>query len=165
MLFLDAEPNITHIKLAQLEAEGKLKAVITQNIDGLHQKAGSKKVLELHGSVLRNFCVRCGKSYGVETVIEAKGVPRCSCGGVIKPDVVLYEEGLDQDVLSESVRYISEAEMLIVGGTSLSVYPAAGLIRYYKGDRLVLINRSPTPYDRYANLLLQCGLGEVFSKL
>src|SRR5690606_34052879 len=165
MLFLDAEPNITHIKLAQVEAEGKLKAVITQNIDGLYQKDGSKKVLVLHGSVLRNLCVRWGKSYGVETVIEAKGVPRCSCGGVIKPDVVLYEEGLDQDVLSESVRYISEAEMLIVGGTSLSVYPAAGLIRYYKGDRLVLINRSPTPYDRYANLLLQCGLGEVFSKL
>ena len=165
MLFLDAEPNITHKKLAQLEAGGKLKAVITQNIDGLHQKAGSKKVLELHGSVLRNYCMRCGKSYGVEIITETKGVPRCSCGGVIKPDVVLYEEGLDQDVLDEAVRHISEAEMLIVGGTSLSVYPAAGLIRYYRGDRLVLINRSPTPYDRYANLLLQCGLGEVFSNL
>lgn len=165
MIFLDAEPNITHKKLAQLEAEGKLQAVITQNIDGLHQKAGSKKVLELHGSVLRNYCMRCGKAYGVDKVIEAEGVPMCGCGGVIKPDVVLYEEGLDQDVLSEAVRFISEAEILIVGGTSLSVYPAAGLVRYYKGDRLVLINRSPTPYDNYADLLLQCGLGEVFSKL
>lgn len=165
MIFLDAEPNITHKKLAQLEAEGKLQAVITQNIDGLHQKAGSKKVLELHGSVLRNYCMRCGKAYGVDKVIEAEGVPMCGCGGVIKPDVVLYEEGLDQDVLSEAVRFISEAEILIVGGTSLSVYPAAGLVRYYKGDRLVLINRSPTPYDKYADLLLQCGLGEVFSKL
>lgn len=165
IIFLDAEPNITHRKLAQLEADGKLKAVITQNIDGLHQKAGSKKVLELHGSVLRNYCMRCGKAYGVDAVIEAEGVPLCSCGGVIKPDVVLYEEGLDQDVLSEAVRFISEAEILIVGGTSLSVYPAAGLVRYYKGDRLVLINRSPTPYDKYADLLLQCGLGEVFSKL
>jgi NAD-dependent deacetylase len=165
MIFPDAEPNITHKKLAQLEAEGKLQAVITQNIDGLHQKAGSKKVLELHGSVLRNYCMRCGKAYGVDKVIEAEGVPMCGCGGVIKPDVVLYEEGLDQDVLSEAVRFISEAEILIVGGTSLSVYPAAGLVRYYKGDRLVLINRSPTPYDKYADLLLQCGLGEVFSKL
>ena len=165
IIFLDAEPNITHRKLAQLEADGKLKAVITQNIDGLHQKAGSKKVLELHGSILRNYCMRCGKAYGVDKVIDAEGVPMCGCGGVIKPDVVLYEEGLDQDVLSEAVRFISEAEILIVGGTSLSVYPAAGLVRYYKGDRLVLINRSPTPYDKYADLLLQCGLGEVFSKL
>ena len=165
IIFLDAEPNITHKKLAQLEADGRLKAVITQNIDGLHQKAGSKKVLELHGSILRNYCMKCGKAYGIETIIKSAGVPSCSCGGTIKPDVVLYEEGLDQDVRSEAVRLISEAEMLIVGGTSLSVYPAAGLVRYYKGDRLVLINRSSTPYDSYADLLLQCGLGEVFAQL
>jgi NAD-dependent deacetylase len=165
MIFLDAKPNITHIKLAQLEAEGRLKAVITQNIDGLHQKAGSKTVLELHGSVLRNYCMKCGRSYGIEPVLESEGIPLCGCGGDIRPDVVLYEEGLDQDVLSESVRFIREAGMLIVGGTSLSVYPAAGLVRYYSGDKLVLINKSPTSYDRYADLLFQCGLGEVFSNL
>lgn len=165
MIFLDAKPNITHTKLAQLEAEGRVSAVITQNIDGLHQAAGSKKVLELHGSVHRNYCMSCGRKYGIDKVLEASGVPRCDCGGVVRPDVVLYEEGLDQDVLDEAVRLIGDADMLIVGGTSLSVYPAAGLVRYYKGNRLVLINKSPTPYDKYADLLLQCGLGEVFGSI
>lgn len=165
MIFLDARPNITHTKLAQLEAEGKIGAIITQNIDGLHQAAGSKKVLELHGSVHRNYCMSCGRAYGIDKVMEASGVPVCDCGGVIKPDVVLYEEGLDQDVLNEAIRKIGEADMLIVGGTSLSVYPAAGLVRYYRGSRLVLVNKSPTPYDKYADLLLQCGLGEVFCSI
>ncbi|NLK88383.1 MAG: NAD-dependent protein deacylase [Clostridiaceae bacterium] len=165
MIFLDARPNITHIKLAQLEAEGRISAIITQNIDGLHQAAGSKKVLELHGSVHRNFCMSCGRAYGMDKVMDASGVPVCDCGGVVKPDVVLYEEGLDQDVLQDAVRRIGEADMLIVGGTSLSVYPAAGLVRYYKGNRLVLVNKSPTPYDKYADLLLQCGLGEVFGNI
>ncbi len=165
MIFLDAKPNITHIKLAQLEAEGRVSAVITQNIDGLHQAAGSKKVLELHGSVHRNYCMSCGRAYGIEKVMDSSGVPVCDCGGVVKPDVVLYEEGLDQDVLSEAVSMIGQADMMIVGGTSLSVYPAAGLIRYYKGSRLVLVNKSPTPYDKYADLLLQCGLGEVFGSI
>jgi len=163
MIFLDARPNITHLKLAQMESEGRLRAVVTQNIDGLHQLAGSKKVLELHGSVHRNYCLRCGRSYGIEAVTGSSGIPLCECGGTIRPDVVLYEEGLDQDVLNEAVRYISEADMLIVGGTSLSVYPAAGLVRYYNGDKLVLINKSPTPYDRYADLVIQRGLGEVFA--
>lgn len=165
MIFLDAKPNITHTKLAQLEAEGKIGAIITQNIDGLHQAAGSKKVLELHGSVHRNYCMSCGRAYGIDKVMEASGVPVCDCGGVIKPNVVLYEEGLDQDVLNEAIRKIGEADMLIVGGTSLSVYPAAGLVRYYRGSRLVLVNKSPTPYDKYADLLLQCGLGEVFCSI
>lgn len=165
MLFLDAQPNITHVKLARLEAEGRVKAVVTQNIDGLHQKAGSKKVLELHGSVHRNFCIRCGRSYGIEAVFDTDEVPACECGGMIKPDVVLYEEGLDEDVMNEAVQHISDADMLIIGGTSLSVYPAAGLVRYYKGDRLVLINKSTTPYDCYVNLLLQNSLGEVFSQV
>lgn len=165
MIYLDAQPNTTHVKLAQLEAEGKVKAVITQNIDGLHQKAGSKKVLELHGSVHRNYCMKCGKFYGIEAVLNTHEVPTCTCGGIIKPDVVLYEEGLDEDTLNESVRYISNADMLIIGGTSLEVYPAAGLVQYYKGDRMVLINKSATPFDRYANLLLQNGLGEVFSQV
>jgi len=165
MIFPDAKPNVTHKKLAQLEAEGRVKAVVTQNIDGLHQKAGSKKVLELHGSVHRNYCMRCGRLYDLSSIMEMKGVPACECGGVIKPDVVLYEEGLDENVISEAVRYISNADMLIIGGTSLSVYPAAGLVRYYKGDRLVLINKSTTPYDRYVNLLLQNSLGEVFSRV
>lgn len=165
MIFTDAQPNMTHIKLAQFEAEGKVKAVVTQNIDGLHQKAGSKNVLELHGSVHRNYCMKCGKYYGIEAVLGADGVPACECGGIIKPDVVLYEEGLNEDIMSEAVQHISNADMLIIGGTSLSVYPAAGLVRYYKGDRLVLINKSTTPYDRYVNLLLQNGLGEVFSQV
>ncbi len=165
MIFTDAQPNMTHIKLAQLEAEGKVKAVVTQNIDGLHQKAGSKNVLELHGSVHRNYCMKCGKYYGIEAVLGVDGVPACGCGGIIKPDVVLYEEGLNEDIMSEAVQHISNADMLIIGGTSLSVHPAAGLVRYYKGGRLVLINKSTTPYDSNVNLLLHNGLGEVFSQV
>ena len=163
MIFLNAKPNTTHIKLAQLEAEGRVSAVVTQNIDGLHQAAGSKKVLELHGSVHRNYCMSCGRAYGIDKVMDTSGVPVCDCGGIVKPDVVLYEEGLDQDVINDAVTLIGQADMMIVGGTSLSVYPAAGLVRYYKGNRLVLVNKSPTPYDEYADLLLQCGLGEVFA--
>ena len=154
MLFPEARPNAAHLALARLEEQGKCKAVITQNIDGLHQAAGSKKVLELHGSVLRNVCRRCGRFYGLGTILESKGIPRCECGGVIKPDVVLYEEGLNQETLSEAVRCIHEADMLIVGGTSLTVYPAAGLIDYYRGRRLVLINKSATGMDGRADLLL-----------
>ena len=165
MIYPDAQPNITHKKLAWLEEQGKLKAVITQNIDGLHQMAGSKKVLELHGSIHRNYCMKCGRFYPLNAIIECEGIPRCSCGGVIKPDVVLYEEGLDQDILEEAVRLITGADMLIVGGTSLSVCPAAGLIQYYRGSRLVLINKSATPYDREADILIQAGLGETFSYL
>ena len=165
MLPLGFEPNITHKKLAQWEQAGKLQAVVTQNIDGLHQKAGSRKVYELHGSVLRNYCTRCGKFYPAEFVKNADGVPRCSCGGIVKPDVVLYEEGLDQEVIAKSVHAIRNADMLIVGGTSLTVYPAAGLIQYYRGDRLVLINRDATPYYDQADLVLHESLGEVFSQL
>ena len=165
MLPLGFEPNITHKKLAEWEETGKLRAVVTQNIDGLHQKAGSKRVYELHGSVLRNYCVRCGKFYPAEFVKEAAGVPRCDCGGIVKPDVVLYEENLDEDVITGAVRAISKADMLIVGGTSLTVYPAAGFIGYYQGKRLVLINRDPTPYDRYANLCIHDSLGKVFAEL
>ncbi len=163
MIFPNAKPNTTHIKLAQLEAEGRVSAVVTQNIDGLHQAAGSKKVLELHGSVHRNYCMSCGRAYGIDKVVDTSGVPVCDCGGIVKPDVVLYEEGLDQDVINDAVSLIGQADMMIVGGTSLSVYPAAGLVSYYKGNRLVLVNKSPTPYDKYADLLLQCGLGEVFA--
>lgn len=163
MLFPDAEPSVTHKKLAQLESEGKLKGVVTQNIDGLHQKAGSRHVVELHGSVLRNYCERCSRFYGIEAIIGSEGVPKCSCGGRIKPDVVLYEEGLSDADIREAVRLISEADMLIVGGTSLGVYPAAGLIDYYRGSRLVLINKTPTPYDGRADLLLHEALGDVFS--
>ncbi len=165
MIFPDAQPNATHVKLAQLEAEGKVKAVITQNIDGLHQKAGSRKVLELHGSVHRNYCMRCNRFYDLRAIMDMKGVPACECGGLIKPDVVLYEEGLSEEIMSEAAQYIAEADMLIIGGTSLSVYPAAGLVRYYKGGRLVLINKSTTQYDRHVNLLLHNSLGEVFSKV
>ena len=165
MLPLGFEPNVTHKVLARWESEGKLLAVVTQNIDGLHQKAGSKNVLELHGSVLRNYCVRCHKSYSAEFVKNSKGVPLCDCGGVIKPDVVLYEESLDQDVMYRAARAISEADLLIVGGTSLTVWPAAGMIRYYRGNRLVLINRDRTPYDSEANLVLHESLGEVFREL
>lgn len=164
MLCLDAKPNEVHLKLAQLEQAGKLKAVITQNIDGLHQKAGSKEVMELHGSVLRNYCERCGKFFSAEYIKECTGVPICdSCGGSVKPDVVLYEEGLDMGIMQKSVSYISNADMLIVGGTSLVVYPAAGLIDYYKGKKLVLINKSATGMDERVDLLIQAGLGEVFS--
>lgn len=165
MICTDAKPNITHKKLAELESKGKLKAVVTQNIDGLHQAAGSKTIYELHGSVHRNYCTRCHKFYPVETIIESTDVPHCDCGGVIKPDVVLYEEGLDDRTVAGAIKAIAKADILIVGGTSLAVYPAAGLIEYYTGNKLVLINKSATPMDNNANLLIQCGLGEVFSKL
>ena len=165
MLPLGFEPNVTHKVLARWEQEGKLSAVITQNIDGLHQKAGSRKVYELHGSVLRNYCTQCGKFYPAEFIRDSSGIPKCSCGGTVKPDVVLYEEGLDQRVLEGSVRAIENADLLIVAGTSLTVYPAAWLIRYYHGNRLVLINRDETPYDAVANLVLHEKLGTVFSQL
>ena len=165
MLITDVEPNAAHRKLAELERAGKLTAVITQNIDGLHQKAGSRRVLELHGSVHRNYCLKCGKFYDAHQIKAMTGVPRCTCGGQIKPDVVLYEEGLDTDTIRESISCISRADVLIVGGTSLAVYPAAGLIDYYRGDRLVLVNKSSTPMDRRANLLIQDAIGKVFSAL
>lgn len=165
MLPLGFEPNITHRVLARWEEEGKLSAVVTQNIDGLHQKAGSKKVYELHGSVLRNYCVRCRRFYPAEYIRDAKGVPKCSCGGTVKPDVVLYEESLDQDTIEKSVMAIRGADLLIVAGTSLTVYPAAGLINYYRGNRLVLINRDETPYDSQADLVFHESLGEIFSRL
>ena len=162
MLCLDAKPNAAHKKLAELEAAGKLKAVVTQNIDGLHQKAGSCNVIELHGSVLRNYCERCHKFYGIDKIIDSEGVPMCECGGRIKPDVVLYEEGLDDNNITNAVNYIRHADMLIIGGTSLGVYPAAGLIDYYSGDKLVLINKSATPYDSRADILINEPLADVF---
>ncbi|MDE7199574.1 MAG: NAD-dependent protein deacylase, partial [Lachnospiraceae bacterium] len=165
MLCLDAKPNAAHLKLAQWEKEGKLKAVVTQNIDGLHQAAGSEKVYELHGSVLRNFCESCHKFYDVNHIADSEGVPKCSCGGSIKPDVVLYEEGLDQNTLSGAIRAISEADVLIVGGTSLAVYPAAGLLDYYNGNKLVLVNKTPTARDGIADLVVQGSIGEIFSQL
>ncbi len=165
MLPLGFSPNVTHRKLAQWEKEGKLLAVVTQNIDGLHQKAGSKNVYELHGSVLRNYCVKCGKSYPAEFIRDSKGVPRCDCGGIVKPDVVLYEEQLDYSTLEKSISAIRKADMLIVAGTSLTVYPAAGLLQYYRGRRLVLINRDATPYDSQADLVLHESLGDVFGQL
>ena len=165
MLPLGFEPNITHQVLARWEGEGRLAAVVTQNIDGLHQKAGSKNVYELHGSVLRNYCRACGKFHSAEFVKDADGVPKCACGGTVKPDVVLYEEGLNQDTIEGAATAIWNADLLIVGGTSLTVYPAAGLIRYYRGKRLVLTNRDETPYDRQANLVFHEGLGEIFSQL
>ena len=162
MLCLDAQPNAAHLKLAELERAGKLAAVVTQNIDGLHQAAGSKAVYELHGSVHRNYCTKCGAFYGVDFIAGGEGVPCCpGCGGLVKPDVVLYEEGLDQDTVEGAVRAIAQADMLIVGGTSLVVYPAAGLIRYYQGDRLVLINRDPPPYDMEAGLVIHDSIGKV----
>ena len=164
MIFRNAKPNAAHLALAKLEQEGKLKAVITQNIDGLHQMAGSKNVLELHGSIHRNYCMRCGKAYGLEAVADAAGIPRCSCGGIIKPDVVLYEEGLDQETLQKAVRYIQNAEILIIGGTSLTVYPAAGLIDYYRGKKRVLINKTATPMDERADLVISAPIGEVFER-
>ena len=164
MLFPEAKPNDAHLALAKLEQEGKLKALITQNIDGLHQAAGSKEVLELHGSVLRNYCERCGEFYSLSDILESSGVPRCTCGGRIKPDVVLYEEGLDMDTIKKAVFYISHADMLIIGGTSLTVYPAAGLIDYYKGNKLVLINKSITPMDSQANLVISGKIGEVLKQ-
>lgn len=165
MLCLDAKPNAAHLKLAQWEREGKLKAVVTQNIDGLHQAAGSEKVYELHGSVLRNFCESCHKFYDVNYIANSEGVPKCSCGGDIKPDVVLYEEGLDQNTLAGAIRAISEADVLIVGGTSLAVYPAAGLLDYYNGNKLVLVNKTPTARDGIADLVVQGSIGEIFSRL
>ena len=165
MLPLGFSPNVTHKKLAQWEEVGKLTAVITQNIDGLHQKAGSRRVLELHGSVLRNYCMKCHKSYSAEYVKNSQGICRCDCGGIIKPDVVLYEESLDSQVLEKSIYAIAQCDLLIVGGTSLTVYPAAGLLRYYPGHRLVLINRDETPYDNQADLVLHESLGKVFEQL
>jgi NAD-dependent deacetylase len=166
MLCLDAQPNVTHKKLAELEAAGKVKAIVTQNIDGLHQKAGSKNVMELHGSVLRNYCENCYEFVSAEEILHSEGVPKCpKCGGPVKPDVVLYEEGLNSQTLQDAVYYISHADMLIIGGTSLAVYPAAGLIDYYRGSKLVLINKTPTPMDRKADLLIQAGLGEVFGQI
>lgn len=166
MLFLDAQPNAAHKKLAQLEQQGKLKAVITQNIDGLHQAAGSKTVLELHGSVLRNYCESCGKFHDAPYILSSQDIPKCqTCGGSVKPDVVLYEEGLDQKTINAAVRFIREAQVLIIGGTSLAVYPAAGLIDYFQGDKLVVINKAPTPRDSYADLLIQAPIGEVFAQL
>ena len=165
MLALDAEPNAAHRKLAELEQAGKMTGVVTQNIDGLHTKAGSKKVFELHGSVWRNYCQSCGKSYGPEFILQSEGVPRCSCGGRIKPDVVLYEEGLDNDVVSGAVSAIRRADLMIVAGTSLTVYPAAGLLHYFRGSHLVLINRDATPYDSSADLVIHEKVGEVLGAL
>ena len=166
MLWPEAQPNPAHEKLAQLEQEGKLKAVITQNIDGLHQMAGSRRVLELHGTVHRNYCQKCGAFYDARYMLESTGIPRCEkCGGLIKPDVVLYEEGLDQATINGAVHAISQADVLIIGGTSLTVYPAAGLIDYYNGNKLVLINKSVTPMDSRADLLVQGPIGEIFSQL
>lgn len=166
MLFTGAKPNAAHLKLAELEQKGKVRAVITQNIDGLHQAAGSKVVLELHGSVLRNYCENCGQFHDIQYILDSQGVPRCQkCGGPVKPDVVLYEEGLDQKTINDAVRYIHEADVLIIGGTSLAVYPAAGLVDYFQGDKLVVINKASTPRDSYADLLIQAPIGEVFSQL
>lgn len=159
------KPNRAHLRLAELEQEGKLKAVITQNIDGLHQAAGSKNVLELHGSILRAYCSRCKKAYDADIINYGEGVPRCSCGGVIRPDIVLYEEPLDGDIMQSAVHFIANADVLIIGGTSLNVYPAAGLINYYRGNKLVLVNLSETPYDSYADLVIHEKIGEVFSQI
>ena len=164
MLYLDAQPNAAHKKLAQWEQEGKLQAVITQNIDGLHQKAGSRNVLELHGSVLRNYCQKCGAFHSVEAVQNSAGVPRCDCGGTIKPDVVLYEEGLDENVISSAVSAIRHADILIIGGTSLTVYPAAGLVRYYRGSKLVVINKTALP-GAGADLTISEPIGQVMAQL
>jgi NAD-dependent deacetylase len=165
----DIQPNTAHLRLAELEQEGKLRAIVTQNVDGLHEKAGSKVIYNLHGSIYQNRCLRCGKRYdgleGARVIRQAQGVPLCDCGGIIKPDVVLYEEGLDQDTIEGAVNAISQADMLIIGGTSLTVYPAAGLIRYYKGNKLVLINRDETPYDRNADLVIREPIGTVFAQV
>jgi NAD-dependent deacetylase len=165
LLCPDVRPNAAHIKLAEMERAGRLTAVITQNIDGLHQMAGSQNVLELHGSVHRNYCMKCRRSCGIDYIVGSGGVPRCECGGIIRPDVVLYEETLDAVVMDAAVRSIGEADMLIVGGTSLAVYPAAGLINYYRGDRLVLINKSATAYDRSANLRIEASIGETLNSV
>ena len=160
-----AKPNAAHLKLAEWEAQGKLKAVITQNIDGLHQAAGSKNVLELHGTLLRCYCARCGKPYPFDLVNDGEGVPRCGCGGVVRPDIVFYEEPLDEDVMSRAIHFIREADVLIIGGTSLVVYPAAGLVNYYRGHKLVLVNKGVTSQDNYADLVIHEKIGEVFSQL
>lgn len=165
MLYLDAVPNAAHLKLAELEAAGKLKAIVTQNIDGLHQKAGSKQVFELHGSVHRNYCQSCAKEYNAEFMLHSQGVPKCTCGGIIKPDVVLYEEGLNESTMDAAVRAIAKADMLMIGGTSLAVYPAAGLIRYYKGNRLVLLNKSATAMDEHADLVITEPIGEILARI
>ena len=165
MLFTDKQPNAAHRKLAQWEREGRLSAVVTQNIDGLHQAAGSRNVLELHGSVHRNHCMRCGRSFSLDHVKESEGVPRCPCGGIVKPDVVLYEESLDEDTIERAVAAIASADLLIVGGTSLTVYPAAGFVDLFRGERLALINKSPTPKDAAAGLILRAPIGEVFAQL
>lgn len=165
MLSPDAKPNAAHLKLAEWEAQGKLRAIVTQNIDNLHQLAGSRRVYELHGSVHRNYCRRCGKFYGFDHMLHSQGAPRCTCGGDIKPDVVLYEEGLDQRTIEDSVRFISQADMLIIGGTSLNVWPAAGLINYYKGNKLVLINKSAVARDLSADLVITDPIGETLAQL
>ena len=165
MLCLDKNPNKAHLKLAELERAGKLTAVVTQNIDGLHQAAGSKKVYELHGSVLRNYCMKCGKFYSAEYIKNSKGIPKCECGGVIKPDVVLYEEGLDDSTVSGALSAIQTADTLIIAGTSLTVYPAAGFISYFKGDNIVLINRDETPFDSKADLVFHEKVGELLDKI
>ena len=165
MLYPDAEPNAAHKQLAQWESEGRLNAVVTQNIYGLHQKAGSRIVYELHGSVLRNHCMKCGKFYDLRYILSTKGVPHCDCGGIIKPDVVLYEEGLDEKTIRGAVTAISRADVLIIGGTSLAVYPAAGFINYFEGDELILINRDPTPQDRHATLLIHDPIAQVMQAL
>ena len=165
MLALDAKPNAAHKKLSELEAAGKLTGVVTQNIDGLHQAAGSKHVMELHGSVHRNYCMKCHRFFDASYMLHSAGVPKCECGGVIKPDVVLYEEGLDQQTIQDSIYYISQADVMIIGGTSLAVYPAAGLIDYFKGSHLVVINKSPTPRDKFADLLISDSIGKVLGSL
>ena len=165
LIFKDAKPNPAHLTLSKLEKKGKLKAIITQNIDGLHQKAGSKNVLELHGSIHRNYCQNCGKEYPLEYILENSKIPKCDCGGIIKPDVVLYEEPLDNTTLSLAIEYISNADTLIIGGTSLVVYPAAGLINYFNGENLVLINKSETPYDDIASVVINDAIGETLSKI
>lgn len=165
----DIQPNAAHLRLAELEREGKLTAIVTQNVDGLHEKAGSKRIYNLHGSIYQNRCLRCGKRYdgleGARKIREAQGVPLCDCGGIIKPDVVLYEEGLDQDTIEGAVSAIAGADMLIIGGTSMTVYPAAGLVRYYRGNKLVLINRDETPYDSQADLVIRDPIGSVFQQI
>lgn len=165
MIYKDAKPNNAHIALAKLEELGKLRAVITQNIDGLHQAAGSKNVLELHGSIHRNYCTNCSKFFNLNHIVNTKAIPKCDCGGIVKPDVVLYEENVDMDVLNAAISYIKNADILIVGGTSLSVYPAAGLIEYYKGSKLVLINKSETQHDSKANLIFNDSIGEILKKV
>lgn len=165
MVYTDAKPDNAHKALAKLEALGKLTAIVTQNIDGLHQAAGSQKVYEVHGSIHRNYCMKCGKAFSLDSIMAMKGIPHCDqCQGIIKPDVVLYEESLDEKAISGSISAIESADMLIVGGTSLNVYPAAGFVRYYRGDRLVLINKSQTPYDKYANLLIHDSIGKVLGE-